>query len=212
MTQTMLREGFQYGASFGAAALVTGLLTKPWWSAPMIALALFTMYFFRDPERVVPSDPGLVVSPADGRVVDVCQVEHEGRPQTRVSIFLSPLDVHVNRSPVAGLVREVHYSPGRFHAAWKQEASIENERNTITVETESGDVVFKQIAGVLARRVVCWKKPGDRVERGERIGLMKFSSRMDVFLDPAWDLAVRAGDRVSGGSSIIAHMKLRAIA
>ena len=203
----MLREGFQYGAGFAAAAVLTGLLTQPAWAAPMVILGLFTMYFFRDPERVVPAGPGLVVSPADGKVVDVRQVEQDGHQRNRVSIFLSVMDVHVNRSPVAWMIREVRYSPGRFHAAWKQEASIENERNVITVETESGDVVFKQIAGVLARRVVCWKKSGEHVERGERIGLMKFSSRMDVFLDPAWDLAVRAGERVRGGVSVLARLK-----
>ncbi len=203
----MLREGFQYGAGFGAAAVLLGYLTQPVWAAPLAAVGLFTMYFFRDPNRVVPSDPGLAVSPADGKVVDIRQVDQEGRPFTRVSIFLSPMDVHVNRSPVAGKIREVRYSPGRFHAAWKQEASIENERNVITVETESGDVVFKQIAGVLARRVVCWKKSGEQVARGERIGLMKFSSRMDVFLGSTWDLAVQPGERVRGGVSILARTK-----
>ena len=114
--------------------------------------------------------------------------------------------MHVNRCPVGGEILKVAYSPGRYHAAWKDEASIENERNTITVATEGGPVVCKQIAGVLARRVVCWKKPGENVERGERIGLMKFGSRMDVIMDPAWEVAVRAGDRVVGGVSILARL------
>ncbi len=203
----MLREGYQYGAAFGAAALTLGLALEPWTAIPLLAAGLFLMFFFRDPERNVPADPGLMVSPADGRVVDVRDVDHEGRACRRVSIFLSPLNVHVNRSPIAGQIREVRYAPGRFYAAWKEEASIENERNTITVDSEGGPVVFKQIAGVLARRVVCWKKTGESVERGERIGLMRFSSRMDVMMDPAWELAVKAGDRVVGGVSILARLR-----
>ena len=202
----MLREGYQYGAAFGATALLLGLALAPWTAMPVLAVGLFLMYFFRDPERQIPTGPGLMVSPADGRVVEVRQADGDGRPCQRVSIFLSPLNVHVNRSPVAGQIREVCYAPGRFFAAWKEEASIENERNTITVDTEGGPVIFKQIAGVLARRVVCWKKSGESVARGERIGLMKFSSRMDVIMDPAWELAVKAGDHVVGGVSILARL------
>jgi phosphatidylserine decarboxylase len=201
----MLREGYQYGAAFGAAGLVLGLALAPWTALPLLGAGLFLMFFFRDPERQIPAGPGLMVSPADGRVVDVRDVERDGQACRRVCIFLSPLNVHVNRSPIAGQIREVRYAPGRFHAAWKQEASIENERNTITLETEGGPVVCKQIAGVLARRVVCWKKSGESVARGERIGLMKFSSRMDVMMDPAWEVAVRAGDRVVGGVSVLAR-------
>lgn len=207
----MLREGFLYGAGFGAATVAVGWLAGPLFAAPLAVLTAFLMYFFRDPERVIPSGPGLVVSPADGRVVDLRGVEHEGRPFTRVSIFLSPLDVHVNRSPVEGLICEVTYSPGRFRAAYRQEASIENERNTVTVESPGGEVIFKQIAGVLARRIVFWKKEGQRVERGERIGLMKFGSRVDVLLGPAFEMAVRAGERVRGGSSILARQKQGAL-
>jgi phosphatidylserine decarboxylase len=200
----MLPEGYRYGAGFGVAAISVGLLTQPAWAIPPAALGLFLMFFFRDPERVITSGPGLAVSPADGRVVEVRAVDGE---RNRISIFLSPMDVHINRSPVAGEVRTVEYSPGRFHAAWKEEASIENERNTITVATEAGEVSFKQIAGVLARRVVCWKHPGDAVARGERIGFMKFSSRMDVFFDSSWKIEVKAGDRVTGGVTIIACNK-----
>jgi phosphatidylserine decarboxylase len=203
---SVAKEGIQYGAGFGAAALLAGYLAGPWWGAPFAVLALFLMYFFRDPERAIPTDPGLVVSPADGKVVNIRQVEHGGRACHRISIFLSPMDVHINRSPVSGVIRDVIYCPGRFHVAWKEEASIENERNTITVETSGGEVVCKQIAGVLARRVVCWKKSGDPVARGERIGLMKFSSRMDVYLDLSWDLAAAAGDRVVGGVTPLARM------
>ncbi len=202
----MLREGFQYGAGFGAAALLVGALATPVWATPLVAVGLFTMYFFRDPERSIPKDPRVAVSPADGKVMGVRAMDG-GR--NRISIFLSPLNVHVNRSPVAGTVKHVEYSPGRFHAAWKEEASIENERNTITVATEAGDVVFKQIAGALARRVVCWKHDGDVVGRGERIGLMKFSSRMDVFLDASWQILVGAGQAVEGGVTVIARQELR---
>jgi phosphatidylserine decarboxylase len=198
----MLREGYQYGAGFGTAAILVGALTTPLWALPLVAVGLFTMYFFRDPGRTIPSDPGIAVSPADGKVMEVRPLDG-GR--NRISIFLSPLNVHVNRSPVAGTVKHVEYSPGRFHAAWKEEASIENERNTITVATAGGDVVFKQIAGALARRVVCWKHDGQPVERGERIGLMKFSSRMDVFLDASWKIQVSAGQRVEGGVTVIAR-------
>ena len=198
----MLPEGYRYGAGFGVAAISVGLLTQPVWAIPPAALGLFLMFFFRDPERVIPEGPGLAVSPADGKVVDIRPADGE---RNRISIFLSPMDVHVNRSPVAGEVRSVEYSPGRFHAAWKEEASIENERNTITVATGAGEVSFKQIAGVLARRVVCWKRAGDQVARGERIGFMKFSSRMDVFFDPSWKIEVKAGDRVEGGVTIIAR-------
>ncbi len=198
----MLREGYQYGAGFGAAALLIGFLLNPWWALPLVAVGLFVMFFFRDPARDVPADPGIAVSPADGKVMEVKPVDGGRR---RISIFLSPLNVHVNRSPVAGRVTHVEYSPGRFHAAWKEEASVENERNTITVATESGDVVFKQIAGALARRVVCWKHDGETVNRGEKIGLMKFSSRMDVFFDHTWDIKVGAGEVVQGGVTIIAR-------
>jgi len=201
----MLPEGYRYGAGFGVAAISVGLLTQPAWAIPPAALGLFLMFFFRDPEREVTSGPGLAVSPADGKVVEV---RAAGGERNRISIFLSPMDVHVNRSPVGGEVRAVEYAPGRFHAAWKEEASIENERNTITVATETGEVSFQQIAGVLARRVVCWKRAGDQVERGERIGFMKFSSRMDVFFDHSWKIEVKAGDRVTGGVTIIAVSKL----
>jgi len=198
----MLREGFQYGAGFGVAAILVGALLGPLWAIPLVVVGVFMVCFFRDPSRTVPQDPGIAVSPADGKVMEVRSID-AGR--NRISIFLSPLNVHVNRSPVAGRVTHVEYSPGRFHAAWKEEASIENERNTITVATESGDVVFKQIAGALARRVVCWKHDGEPVERGERIGLMKFSSRMDVFLDASWHIEVRAGQNVEGGVTVIAR-------
>lgn len=195
----MLAEGIRYGAGFGAAAAAVWWFLGFWFAFPLVVIALFLMYFFRDPDRVVPQDAAVAVSPADGRVVDI----RDGR----VSIFLSPLDVHVNRSPIAGVIRDVQYTCGRFHIASRPEASAENECNTVTVEGPEGRVVFKQIAGILARRIVFWKKQGDPVARGEKIGLMKFSSRMDVFLDASWDIIVRPGDKVRGGTSILARKR-----
>ncbi len=203
----MLAEGIRYGAGFGAAAAAAGWLLGWWFAAPLLLLALFLMYFFRDPERTVPGDVAVLVSPADGRVVDIREAEHAGQPLRRISIFLSPLDVHINRSPIAGVIRDVQYSRGRFHVASRPKASAENECNTVTVEGPEGVVVFKQIAGILARRIVFWKKRGDPVERGERVGLMKFSSRIDLFLDDSWEIAVPVRARVSGGSTILARKK-----
>jgi len=195
------------------AALAVYWLTQVWLAPlPFIALALFMLCFFRDPERVVPGGPEpVVVSPADGRVIEIREVEHQGVPSRRVSIFLSLLDVHVNRAPIGGTVSDVQYHPGRFLVAWRPEASTENERNTITISGPEGTVVFKQIAGILARRVVCWKKKGDTVERGERVGLMKFGSRIDIFLDSCWEILVAPGGRVLGGSTILARRARRSI-
>ncbi len=201
----MVAEGIRYGVAFSAAAVLAGLLLGWWFALPLAALALFLMYFFRDPERQGPTGAALAVSPADGRVVDIRNTELQGQAVRRISIFLSPMDVHVNRSPVAGVVRRVEYCPGRFHVASRPEASSENECNTVTVEGPDGTVVFKQIAGILARRIVFWKKEGDTVDRGERIGLMKFSSRMDVFLDNTWQIVVQAGARVSAGVTVLAR-------
>ncbi len=195
-----------YGAGLGAAALLVYWLAGIWFAAPLLAVALFVLYFFRDPERAVPStaEP-VVVSPADGRVLEVREAEHNGAPCRRLSVFLSVLDVHVNRAPIGGTVSDVEYHPGRFLVAWRPEASTENERNTITICGPEGTIVFKQIAGILARRVVCWKKKGDVVARGERIGLMKFGSRIDLFLDPSWEILVERGARVRGGSTVLAR-------
>jgi phosphatidylserine decarboxylase len=146
----------------------------------------------------------VAVSPADGKVVSIVPLSGT---ETRISIFLNVFDVHVNRTPVAGTVTSVVYQPGQFLVASREEASTVNEQNTITVEGEGTRVVYKQIAGFIARRVVCWKKPGDKVALGERIGLIKFGSRMDVILGPEWDITIRVGERVAGGSSIIARRR-----
>ena len=143
--------------------------------------------------------------PADGRVVEIRTLEHQGRPVRRISIFLSPFDVHVNRAPIAGFIRDVQYSPGRFRMAARPEASIENESNLVTVEGPEGVIAFKQIAGLVARRIVFWKKQGDHVARGERVGLIKLGSRVDLFLDESWEVLVPRGKRVRAGSTILAR-------
>lgn len=202
----VVQDGIRYGAALSLAAALVGWLAGAWFALPLVATALFMLYFFRDPERQVPSDPApIAVSPADGRVVEICDAQHQGRPFRRISIFLSPFDVHVNRAPISGVIREVEYSRGRFLVASRPEASVENERNTVTVEGPEGTVVFKQIAGILARRIVFWKRKGEPVARGERVGLIKFGSRVDVFLDPSWEILVGKGGRVRAGSTILAR-------
>jgi phosphatidylserine decarboxylase len=160
------------------------------------------VYFFRDPERTAPAGP-VAVSPADGKVV---AIKSEPGEQTRVSVFLNIFDVHVNRTPIAGRIASVRYQPGRFHVASREESSLQNEQNIVAVEGEGTTVVFKQIAGLIARRVVFRKKPGDRVATGERVGLIKFGSRVDVIFGPEWEVSVRMGERVSAGSSVIARL------
>jgi len=197
----MVIDGISYALGLAAGGALVSWLTKPAWGLPLFVLALFCLWFFRDPERKIP--PGdVAVSPADGKVVSIGK-EQSG--QTRISIFLNIFDVHVNRAPVGGTVKEVTYQRGKFLAAYQQEASVVNEMNTISVESDGSTVVFKQIAGLIARRVICWKKPGDRVEKGERIGLIKFGSRADVLLGPEWEITTQVGRRVCGGSSILAR-------
>ena len=202
----MVSDGIRYGAALSLAAVLMGWVAGVWFALPLVAAALFLLYFFRDPERQVSNDPGPVaVSPADGRVVAIRTVEHEGRLVHCVSVFLSPFDVHVNRAPIAGFIRDLQYSPGRFLMAARPEASLQNESNTVTVEGPEGVIVFKQIAGLVARRIVFWKKKGDPVTRGERVGLIKLGSRVDVLLDSSWEILVPMGARVRAGSSILAR-------
>ncbi|MDW8356152.1 MAG: phosphatidylserine decarboxylase [Bryobacterales bacterium] len=203
----MVREGMVYGGALAAGGLAVSLLAGPAWALPLYALALLCLYFFRDPERSIP-DGAVVVSPADGKVVAIrpAQPHH-----TRVSIFLNLFDVHVNRAPISGVITEVRYQPGRFLVASREEASEENEQNTVTIRGADTTVVFKQIAGLIARRIVFTKKPGDRVWAGERVGLIKFGSRVDVILGPEWVLTVREGDRVLAGSSVLARRREAAV-
>jgi phosphatidylserine decarboxylase len=206
----MVKEGYYFGLpplAFGAAALLSRWTIT---GAILICLAAFIFYFFRDPDRVIPADPGAIVSPADGRVVVVTDEENAGRPGKRISIFLAIWNVHVNRSPAAGTISDMKYCPGKFSAAMRESASTDNEQNVITLATDSGEIIFKQIAGLIARRVVCWKKPGDPVARGERIGLVRFGSRADLWLPRDSGLLVKVGDHVKGGSSVVAYWPPRA--
>src|SRR5436309_2931142 len=198
----MVKEGYWYGLPL---VLVSGgLLGVGLYGAGtfFLVLALLVLNFFRDPDREIPADPHAVVSPADGRVVQIAEESFEGRPLRRVSIFMSPLDVHVNRSPIAGTIQSVFYKKGRFRIASEELASVENEQNVFTVSGEQGVVVVRQIAGLLGRRIVFWKGLGDSLGRGERIGLIKFGSRVDVLVEPSVELRVKPGDRTRAGSSI----------
>ena len=201
----MVKEGYY----FGLPPLILGVLAflLHWTVAAilLICLAAFVFYFFRDPERVIPSDPDAIVSPADGRVVVVTDEENAGRPGKRVSIFLAIWNVHVNRSPQSGTITKMDYRPGKFLAAMRARASVENEQNVISLSTACGEMVFKQIAGLIARRVVCWKKAGDFVQRGERIGLVRFGSRVDLWVPRDAAVLTAVGDNVKGGSSILAR-------
>lgn len=193
-------DGIYYAIALGAAGAVVSWLAGVW-SAPLWILAAFCLYFFRDPERTIPTGP-VAVSPADGKVVAVVA---ETATANRVSIFLNIFDVHVNRAPISGVIRNVEYRKGQFLVASKEQASSGNEQNVVTVQGDGTCVVFKQIAGLIARRIVFDKKPGDAVATGERVGLIKFGSRVDVVLGPEWDIVVRPGMRVAAGSSTIAR-------
>jgi len=202
---SMVKEGYYFGLPLlllGAAAYFAQ------WTIVAIVLgclALFVFSFFRDPERVIPSEPGAIVSPGDGRVVVVTDEDYAGLPGKRISIFLAVWNVHVNRAPAAGVITKMEYRPGKFLAAMRERASMENEQNVFTLSTDAGEMVFKQIAGLIARRVVSWKKAGERVARGERIGLVRFGSRVDVWVPRDAEILVRVGENVKGGSSVLAH-------
>jgi phosphatidylserine decarboxylase len=197
----MVVDGIYYALALSAGGVVIGWLSRPWFGAPLFILALFCLYFFRDPDRGIPAGP-VAVSPADGKVV---AVKMESPGVTRISIFLNIFDVHVNRTPISGRITQVDYHKGQFLVASKEEASAQNEQNTVTVEGDGTRVRFKQIAGLIARRIVFNKKPGDVVTAGERVGLIKFGSRVDVEFGPEWQVVVQPGMRVSAGSSVIAR-------
>lgn len=200
----MVKEAYR----FGLPPLVTGAvclaLGWKWPAGILIVLGLFVFYFFRDPERAIPSEPGAVVSPADGHVVAIVDEPLDATMGHRVSIFLSIWDVHVQRAPVAGRIASVVYRPGKFYAALRGAASVENEQNVIYIDTPQGALAFKQIAGLIARRVICWKQPGDVVARGERVGLIRFGSRVDIWLPQEAVVTVRRGQKVKGGESVLA--------
>jgi len=203
----MVRDGYFYALGFIAATVLVGWFAQPAWAVVPLMLALFFLWFFRDPERVIPDAAGAVVSPGDGKVTDASIVTVDGQKQARISIFLSVFDVHVNRSPVAGIVGEVRYQRGQFLNAMNQTSAEQNEQNIVRLEGDGQVVVFKQIAGLLARRIVFYPKVGDRLERGQRVGLIKFGSRVDVLFDAAAELQVKVGDRVRGGASVLAYLQ-----
>ncbi|HLI84580.1 MAG TPA: phosphatidylserine decarboxylase [Bryobacteraceae bacterium] len=196
----MVKDGIYYAAGLSAGGAAVWWLAGRWFSLPLWVVAAFCLYFFRDPEREIPEGP-VAVSPADGKVVAV-QPENGAN---RISIFLNIFDVHVNRAPIAGRICQVEYHKGQFLVASREEASSRNERNTITLQGDGTSVVFKQIAGLIARRIVCRVRQGDRVGKGERIGLIKFGSRVDVLFGPEWEILVRPGMRVAAGASVIAR-------
>jgi phosphatidylserine decarboxylase len=203
----MVRDGYFYALGLVVAGILVGWFAGPAWAVVPLLLALFFLWFFRDPERAIPDSPGAIVSPADGKVTDVSWVMVAGEKKTRISIFLNVIDVHVNRSPIAGIVREVRYQRGKFLNAMDEASAEENEQNIVRVEGDGQTVIFKQIAGLLARRIVFHPKVGDRLERGQRVGLIKFGSRTDVLLDSTASLQVKVGDRVRGGASILAYLQ-----
>jgi len=203
----MVPDGYYYALALAGVAVLMGWLAGAVWALPACLLALFFLWFFRDPERAIPDSTGAIVSPADGKVTDVSSIPVNGVAHTRISIFLSVFDVHVNRSPVAGVIREVHYQKGKFLNAMNPASADHNEQNAVTVEGDGQTVVFKQIAGLLARRIVFNKKVGDRVGRGERVGLIKFGSRVDVLLDASARMEIKVGDRVKGGASVLAYLR-----
>jgi phosphatidylserine decarboxylase len=203
----IVSTGIYYAAALAAAGILIQSLAGPWFALPLWLLALFCLYFFRDPDREIP--PGNVaVSPADGKVI---AIKPEGPGITRLTVFLNVFDVHVNRTPVAGRITMVEYKTGKFLVASKEACSTVNEQNVVAITTDDGAVVvFKQIAGLIARRIVFNPKVGDRVATGDRIGLIKFGSRMDVLFGPEWQIVAKVGQRVAAGSSVIAVRKDRA--
>ncbi|HZI57540.1 MAG TPA: phosphatidylserine decarboxylase family protein [Verrucomicrobiae bacterium] len=202
----MVRDGIYYALGMLLVAAAIGWLTHSTILVLLpLLLAAFFLWFFRDPERVIPRDAGLIISPADGKVTDVSATQLNGAPCTRISIFLNVFDVHVNRAPISGVIKSAVYQKGKFVNAMDEASADDNEQNIVTVEGEGMTVVFKQIAGLLARRIVFNHKPGDTIQRGQRVGLIKFGSRTDVIFPQPADISVKLGDRVKGGSSVLAR-------
>jgi len=203
----MVRDGYFYGLSLlVVAAIVWHFTDLAGLAAVPVVLALFFLWFFRDPERKVPTEPGLMVSPADGKVEEAEWIETGAGAKLRLTIFLNVFDVHVNRVPVGGTVVLSEFRAGQFMNAMKAESSLLNEQTLITIDAGGYEVSFKQVAGLLARRIVCNLKVGDKVERGQRMGLIKFGSRVDVLMPAEAKLRVKVGQRVKGGSSVLASM------
>jgi phosphatidylserine decarboxylase len=207
----MVRDGYIYGLSLLAVAAVLAWATGNWaWSIAPVLLAAFFLWFFRDPQRTIPTGPGLIVSPGDGLVTETASIKTPEGPRQRISIFLSVFDVHVNRSPIGGVLTSVHYQKGQYMNAMNPDSADQNEQNIAMVRGEGQDagmeVTFKQIAGLLARRIVFNCSEGDTLVRGQRVGLIKFGSRVNVIVPAEAILCVKKGQRVKGGSSVLASM------
>jgi phosphatidylserine decarboxylase len=204
---TMVRDGYIYGLSLLVVAGLLAWATGNWaWGIAPVLLAVFFLWFFRDPRRTIPTGPGLIVSPGDGLVTEAVTIATPEGPRQRISIFLNVFNVHVNRSPIGGVLSRVHYQKGQYLNAMNPASADRNEQNAVTVKGEGFDVTFKQIAGLLARRIVFKLSEGDRVERGQRVGLIKFGSRVDVILPAEAAIKVKVGEKVKGGESVLAAM------
>jgi len=203
----MVRDGIYYALGMLLVAAAIGWLTHSLILVLVpVLLAAFFLWFFRDPERTIPAAPGLVVAPADGKVTDVSSTQLNGVPCTRISIFLNVFDVHVNRSPISGVIKSAVYKKGQFGNAMASASADDNEQNIVTMEGDGMAVVFKQIAGLLARRIVFNHKPGEKLVRGQRVGMIKFGSRTDVIFPQPAEISVKIGDRVKGGASVLARL------
>ncbi len=193
--------------------MFTGLLFSVGWknaASVSLALTLFVMFFFRDPERTIPDGRGDVVSPADGKVIvikDIYEPDYLKQDVKQISIFLSVFNVHVNRAPIGGSIEVVKYNPGKFHVASADKASLDNEQTAMVIANGNQKILVKQIAGLIARRIVCYAKPGDTIKTGERYGLIRFGSRVDIFLPRTAEIKVKLGDRVKGGRDVIGALK-----
>ncbi|HEY1768411.1 MAG TPA: phosphatidylserine decarboxylase [Terracidiphilus sp.] len=208
----MVRDGYIYGLSLLAVAAVVAWFTGSWiWAIAPVLLAGFFLWFFRDPHRTIPSETGLIVSPGDGKVTETAAISTPDGPRQRISIFLSVFDVHVNRAPIGGVLSRVRYQNGKYLNAMNPDSAERNEQNVVTVRGEGVDqgieVTFKQIAGLLARRIVFRYREGQTVTRGQRVGLIKFGSRVDIVFPAEAVLRVEVGERVKGGESVLAAMK-----
>lgn len=205
------RERLPFVAGSAAVALLTAVLGVAWIFAIAAVVSLWVFWFFRDPERAIPEGDSSVVSPADGRVVEIAEIKEDRftkEPMTRVSIFLNIFNVHVNRVPCSGIVKKILYRPGQFLAASQSAASDSNEQNAVFVVRDDGRaVVFVQIAGLIARRIVSWIAEGERVGKGDRFGMIRFGSRADLFLPKDFEIRVRVGETVRGGETIIGELK-----
>jgi phosphatidylserine decarboxylase len=203
----MVRDGYFYGFTLIAVAILVGWMLSPPWAMVPLALAAFFLWFFRDPEREIPDTPGAIVSPADGKVTEIAPASIGGTTFTRISIFLNVFNVHVNRSPIAGTIQEVRSQRGKYLNAMNPASADQNEHTVVVLKAEGQTVIFKLIAGLLARRIVFNKKVGDHLERGERVGLIKFGSRADIFVASDADLQIKVGDHVKGGASVLAYSR-----